>query len=160
MAGRATGTRIASIELQGYEPVVASLQRMGREGVKILKKAMREAFKITLKESIRRAPVRSGKGGGSLKKSIRLRSMRTRRGQFGFRIVTLHKYLPAHSLRTSGFYPAHQELGYTDKGGTYHAGKAYMRGALYDTRQQVIKRTGWLIFQGLTGTIKRTRSQR
>jgi HK97 gp10 family phage protein len=117
------------ISLLGFGHLLDSFSKLDTaiQG-KILRVALRAGGNWVLKESKRLCPIRSGK----LKRSLKLRAMKRRRGRVGYRIMTGTREELGISEDDKGYYPAMVELG-TRK----MPAKSYLRAAVKNTEDVV-----------------------
>jgi len=93
---------------------------------KVLTKALRQAGKFYLALAKARAP----RDEGRLSSTMRLRSMKRRKGRVGVSIQTGTRSELGIDPKQKGYYPAHTEFGHRDRGGVHHPPIPFMRTSL------------------------------
>ena len=107
---------------------------------KIVRQALRAAAKPVLAAAKAKCPVKSGR----LEKSLKLRAMKRKRGQFGVRIKTGTKAELGIPADDKFYYPAHVELGH----GSVPA-VPYMRSALEENRSSSLRIVALMVKAGI-----------
>lgn len=93
---------------------------------KILIRAMRQVGKFYMALAKARAPRDTGKLGATMK----VRSLKRRKGRVGVMIQTGTRTQLGIDPKQRGYYPAHTEFGHRDRAGVHHPANPYMRTSL------------------------------
>jgi len=107
---------------------------------KIVTQALRKAAKPVLATAKARCPVKTG----ALRKSLKLRAIKRRKGNFGVRIMTGTRKELGIPAEYPYYYPAHVELG--------HAGTPaipFLRSSLEDHRTQCLQMVALMVRAGI-----------
>ncbi len=121
--------KIVDISILGDKQLQRKLRRLATQvQKKIVKKALREAGRPVLAAAQQKAPV--GKSG-RLKKSLKLRARKQRRGEFGVEIRTGTRTELGIAADASGFYPMSIEYGFTHaRSGQKVPAQSFLRAAI------------------------------
>lgn len=98
-----------------------------------MRQALRQAGKYYMALAKARAPRESGR----LSTTMRLRSLKRRKGRIGIMVQTGTRSQLGIDPKQRGYYPSHVEFGHRDRSGVHHAANPYMRSSLR-TGQQAI----------------------
>jgi HK97 gp10 family phage protein len=120
-------------EIFGVDPVKKAFKRLEKNVArKVIRKALREAAKPVQADAKRRAPFDTG----LLRKAIKVRAMRKKRGRIGIITIT-----GQGDYKGDTFYGAFQEYGAQNTGRSRTANipaKHYMKGA-YDSKKDTAR---------------------
>jgi len=129
------------ISLTGDKALQKKLNRLPKVmQKKIVRKALREGARPVLASARSKAPVRTG----AMKKSLKLRARRARRGNFGVEVRTGTRAELGIPENDPGYYPFSVEFGH----GNVPA-QPFMRPALDENREPALKIIGREIGRGV-----------
>ena len=117
------------ISVIGDKALQKSLRELGAPKYqrKVVRKALREAAKPILRSAREKVPSDTGK----LRKGLRIRAAKSRRGRFGIRVMTPPRAYLGIDPEAKGYYPAHVELGTRRM-----AARPYLRPAFDENREK------------------------
>lgn len=137
-----------AVSVIGVREVQELLRQVDRVAQKVITKSAKSGANIALKDARANAP----KSTGNLKKSIKLKAEKRRKGKKVYDIKFIGENLV--KISTTGkrsFYPASQEFGWVDEQGRRHEGKRFLRNAIDNNRGQIEQEVLRTMYTGLGG---------
>ena len=154
------------IQLDGDKELERALRALvGKDARSAMKQGMRDAMRSIVLPAARRnaaarfghrssvAVVRNKKGKSisvHLKDTLKVKPVKARRGAFGYGVRTGTRQELGIPADAKGFYPIALEYGWvTARGGRHIPPRPYMRPALWDNKQRIMRAWGREVFHAL-----------
>lgn len=133
--------------MSGDKELISKLDNLGKKELgKVVRQATRKSSKIVQTETKNLVPVESG----DLKKAIKVRSMKRKKGYQGSRTTCLF----AGKQKSNMFYGSFQEYGFTTVNGRKIEGKHFMKQAANNVGKRALDNTVEEIRQGINKAVK------